>query len=140
MIYKYNIIFRIYKKMNAYQINNPDTTPVVLRKNVHNYSKKEQTKKFGETVLRQSSTKSNKTVNTTSYKMDKEDYKPKMVTSEMAKKIIEGRANKKWTQEQLAQKCNLSITFIKSYEKPNENTVYNSQNLQKIARILEIKY
>lgn len=127
--------------MNAYQINNQDTKPVVLRKSVNDYSKKEQTKKFGETVLRQTPTNSNKVVNNTpSYKMDDENYKPKVVTSEMAKKIVAGRAQKKLTQEQLAQKCNLSVSFIKNYEKPTSTTVYNSQHLQKIARVLDIKY
>ena len=127
--------------MSSY-VNNPDYTPVVLRKSVKDFTKKEQTEKFGETVLRPTSTKTNKTTShtTSSAKMDDPDYKPKVVTSEMAKKIIAGRSAKKLNQEQLAQKCNLSVSIIKSIEKPTSTTVYNSVNMQKIARVLEISF
>jgi ribosome-binding protein aMBF1 (putative translation factor) len=122
--------------MNASQINNP----VILRKNLNNYSKKEQNNKFGETILRPTSTKTNKNIahSTTSIKMEDPDYKPKIVTTELAKKITSARLEQKLTQEQLAQKCNIALNIVKTIEKPNSTTVYNHQQMQKIAKILKI--
>lgn len=118
-------------------MSHQDWTPVVLRKT---YTKKEQAQKFGEIVRKEEPVKANKSNSNfqqaPSYKMDDQDYKPKVVTSEIAREIISLRTKAKLNQEQLALKVQLPLNVIKSYEKPSSTTVLNHQYLNKIKNFL----
>jgi ribosome-binding protein aMBF1 (putative translation factor) len=120
--------------MSFYQ----DWTPVVLKKNV---KKNEQNQKENFVTLRKQKNP-NSNFNKTGppvYKMEEEDYKPKLVTFGIARQIIDGRVTKGWNQDILAKETQLPLSVIKTYEKPNENTIINHQYIEKISKILGIK-
>lgn len=56
---------------------------------------------------------------------------------EMGKEIQKARAEKKLTQDQLAQKCNLNVAIIKSYE--NGTAIVKQQELSLINKQLGLK-
>ena len=62
--------------------------------------------------------------------------KLRIISSELAKTIIEGRLNKKMTQVQLAKQCNMQLHTIQQIESGKANYVPNE--IQIIARILGI--
>ena len=120
-------------------INHQDWTPVVLKKKV---TKKEQIQKGEFTTVRKQNHSNSNSGNgggPPAYKIEEEDYKPKLVTFGIAQQIINGRVAKGWNQDTLAKETQLPLNVIKTYEKPNENTVINHQYIKKISKILGIK-
>lgn len=115
-----------------------DWTPVVLKKKT---TKKEQIQKGEFNVVRKQGNSNSNSGNNgpPAYKIEEEDFKPKLVTFNIAQQIIKGRVAKGWNQDTLAKETQLPLNVIKTYEKPNESTVINHQYLQKISRLLGIK-
>ena len=70
-------------------------------------------------------------------KADNDDLKHDKITLELRVKIQQGRASQKWTQKDLANKCNLPVTVINEVE--SGKAIYNPQQINKIKRILKIK-
>lgn len=71
-------------------------------------------------------------------KLENDDsYKFSTVTHDLKTQIQQARQNKKMTQAELAQKCNLSLRIIQDYEKGIG--VVNSAHLSKIGKILDVQ-
>ena len=70
-------------------------------------------------------------------KADNDDLKHDKITLELIVKIQQGRASQKWTQKDLANRCNLPVTVINEIE--SGKAIYNPQQINKIKRILKIK-
>jgi len=70
-------------------------------------------------------------------KADNDDLKHDKITLELRVKIQQGRASQKWTQKDLANRCNLPVTVINEIE--SGKAIYNPQQINKIKRILKIK-
>ena len=67
---------------------------------------------------------------------DNDELKHKKVPPEVRKQIQQKRGVLKWTQKQLAQKCNLQVSIINDIE--TGKATYNPQHITKIKRILKI--
>jgi len=63
-----------------------------------------------------------------------ENFTVKRVPKDVSQEIVTKRLNKKWTQKELAQKCNLQVKDIQTIE--NGTAVYNGNLINKIKRIL----
>jgi ribosome-binding protein aMBF1 (putative translation factor) len=61
--------------------------------------------------------------------------KPKTVPLDIKLKIQQGRQAKKWTQKELAQRTNLPVNLIQSYE--NGTAIPNGKELSLINRALK---
>jgi len=71
------------------------------------------------------------------FKKDEEgDLKHDKVSQSIRKKIQGKRCELKWTQKELAQKCNLQVSIINEIE--TGKAKYNPQHVNKIKRILKI--
>ena len=70
-------------------------------------------------------------------KADNDDLKHDKITLELRVKIQQGRASQKWTQKDLANRCNLPVTVINEIE--SGKAIYNPQQINKIKKILKIK-
>jgi ribosome-binding protein aMBF1 (putative translation factor) len=71
------------------------------------------------------------------FKKDEEgDFKHEKVPQDIRKKIQGKRCELKWTQKELAQKCNLLVSIINDIE--TGKSVYNHNHINKIRRILKI--
>lgn len=68
--------------------------------------------------------------------VEEDNLKHSKITQELRTKIIQGRANQKWKQKDLAQKCNLPVSVINEIE--SGKAIYNPQQINKIKRILKI--
>jgi ribosome-binding protein aMBF1 (putative translation factor) len=102
-------------------------TPQVIRKkkdNIDGGSKKK---------ISQSQQRDNKLMK----KADNDDLKHDKITLELRVKIQQGRSSQKWTQKDLANRCNLPVTVINEIE--SGKAIYNPQQINKIMRILKIK-
>tara|TARA_B100002051_G_C16594876_1_gene564817 strand:+ start:632 stop:976 length:345 start_codon:yes stop_codon:yes gene_type:complete len=64
------------------------------------------------------------------------NLKHKKVSPEIRKQIQGRRCELKWTQKELAQKCNFQVTIINDIETGKAN--YNPQHITKIKRILKL--
>jgi ribosome-binding protein aMBF1 (putative translation factor) len=119
-----------------------DWTPVVLKKNFKKNDQNDQNQKGEFTPMRKQKNPNSNFGNgggPPAYKMEEEDYKPKIVTLRIARQIIDGRVVKGWNQDTLAKETHLPLHIIKTYEKPSENTIINHQYIEKISKILGIK-
>ena len=67
---------------------------------------------------------------------DNDELKHKKVPPEVRKQIQQKRGALKWTQKQLAQKCNLQVSIINDIE--TGKATYNPQHITKIKRTLKI--
>ena len=68
--------------------------------------------------------------------VEEDNLKHKKVPPEI-RKLIQGRRGElKWTQKELAQKCNFQVTIINDIETGKAN--YNPQHITKIKRILKL--
>ena len=67
---------------------------------------------------------------------DNDELKHKKVSPEIRKQIQQKRGALKWTQKQLAQKCNLQVSIINDIE--TGKATYNPQHITKIKRTLKI--
>ena len=67
---------------------------------------------------------------------EEDNLKHKKVPPEIRKLIQQKRGELKWTQKQLAQRCNFQVTIINDIETGKAN--YNPQHITKIKRILKL--
>ena len=65
-------------------------------------------------------------------KVDEGDLKHDKITLELRVDIQQGRAHKKWTQKDLANRCNLPVTVINEIE--SGKAIYNPQQINKIKK------
>ena len=68
--------------------------------------------------------------------VEEDNLKHKKVPPEIRKQIQGRRCELKWTQKQLAQRCNFQVTIINDIETGKAN--YNPQHITKIKRILKL--
>ena len=66
--------------------------------------------------------------------VENDELKHKKVPPEVRKQIQQKRGALKWTQKQLAQKCNLQVSIINDIE--TGKATYNPQHITKIKRAL----
>jgi len=108
-------------------MSHQDWTPVVFGKK----SKDEKEK----STTSSSSSLSNVGV----YKAASEDdvKKTKYVSKNTSQAIMSARSEKKMTQKELAQKCNMDVSIINEIERGA--CVYNATNVNKIQSVLGVK-
>ena len=68
--------------------------------------------------------------------VEEDNLKHKKVPPEIRKLIQGRRCELKWTQKELARKCNFQVTIINDIETGKAN--YNPQHITKIKRILKL--
>jgi ribosome-binding protein aMBF1 (putative translation factor) len=103
-------------------------TPQVIRKKNDNVDGGGPKKKISQAQQRD---------NKLMKRADNDDLKHDKITLELMVKIQQGRASQKWTQKDLANRCNLPVTVINEIE--SGKAIYNPQQINKIKRILKIK-
>ena len=110
------------------QLDHQDWKPVIVKtKKSKEEDKKKSCKKLSE--AQQKDIKLLKQV-------EEDNLKHKKVPPEI-RKLIQGRRGElKWTQKELAQKCNFQVTIINDIETGKAN--YNPQHITKIKRILKL--
>ena len=118
-------------------MDNQDWTSVTIKRT---YTKKEEKQKHGGVPTKKkvpvvSSTSTGQAAHT----IEKEDYKPPLVTKEMGQQIIKARLAKEWNQEQLAREAQVPISVIKTFEVPTSTTIINNTYIQKISRALGVQ-
>ena len=113
--------------------NHQDWKPIVLTKTKTAAEKK---KSQGTTVVKASpNNQNNGTEKDVLRKLEEdEEFRPKVVTREIAQQIIQARLSKTWNQEQLAHASQIPITTIKAYENPTSTTTLNQQFINKISK------
>ena len=113
--------------------NHQDWKPVVLTKTKTSAEKK---KTEGTTVKKASpnNQKSGTDKDVLRKIEEDEEYRPKVVTREIAQQIVQARLSKTWNQDQLARASQLPIATIKSYENPTNMTSLNQQFINKISK------
>uniref|UniRef100_A0A6C0CEQ4 HTH cro/C1-type domain-containing protein n=1 Tax=viral metagenome TaxID=1070528 RepID=A0A6C0CEQ4_9ZZZZ len=109
-------------------LEHQDWTPQVVRKKNDNVDGGGSKKKVSQAQQRD---------NKLMKKVDDDDLKHDKITLELRVKIQQGRASQKWTQKDLANRCNLPVTVINEIE--SGKAIYNPQQINKIKRILKIK-
>ena len=119
-------------------MSHQDWTPVVFNKktdNNKNNNKKGCEKENPTTTSSSSSSLSNVGV----YKAASDDdvKKTKYVLKTTSQAIMSARAEKKMTQKELAQKCNMDVSIINEIERGT--CVYNATHLNKIQSVLGVK-
>lgn len=103
-------------------MNHQDWTPIILRS--PNKQKEEEKKPHFEV--------------TKEMKLDKNDLsKPKTVSKDLAKQIMQARTAKKLTQKQLALLVNEEVSVINKYE--SGKAVVSNSILQKLRKALGCK-
>ena len=108
-------------------LEHQDWTPQVVRK------KNENVDGGSKNKISQAQQRDNKLMK----KVEEDDLKHDKITLELRVKIQQGRASQKWTQKDLANRCNLPVTIINEIE--SGKAIYNPQQINKIKRILKIK-
>ena len=115
-------------------MSHQDWTPVVFNKKSHD------NKKGGEKEKEMSSSSSSSSLsNVGVYKAANDDdvKKIKYVSKNMSQAIMSARSEKKMTQKELAQKCNMDVSIINEIERGA--CVYNATHVNKIQNILGVK-
>ena len=114
-----------------------DWEPVILRKkNVVKPMTNLPKEKVVKTVMNTSSASRNESVNLAKVAAETEDFHHNLVSKEDAKAIVQGRVQKKLTQEKLAQALNLPVKTIADIERGI--AIYNGNTLSRIKRFLNI--
>ena len=108
-------------------LDHQDWKTVVVKTKQSNTDKKTTTKKLSDS--QQKDIKLLKQV-------EEDNLKHKKVPPEIRKLIQQKRGELKWTQKQLAQRCNFQVTIINDIETGKAN--YNPQHITKIKRILKL--
>lgn len=108
-------------------LEHQDWTPQVVRK------KKDNIDGGSKNKISQAQQRDNKLMK----KADNDDLKHDKITLKLRVDIQQGRASQKWTQKDLANRCNLPVTIINEIEAGK--AIYNPQQINKIKRILKIK-
>ena len=110
------------------QLDHQDWKPVIVRTN----KSKEEDKKTTTKKLSEAQQKDIKLLK----QVEEDNLKHKKVPPEIRKQIQGRRCELKWTQKQLAQRCNFQVTIINDIETGKAN--YNPQHITKIKRILKL--
>jgi ribosome-binding protein aMBF1 (putative translation factor) len=108
-------------------LDHQDWKTVVVKTKQSNTDKKTTTKKLSDS--QQKDIKLLKQV-------EEGNLKHKKVSPEIRKLIQQKRGELKWTQKDLAQRCNFQVTIINDIETGKAN--YNPQHITKIKRILKL--
>ena len=116
---------RVYKKSMSKQ--DQDWTPVVFKKSDNNKSKEVST------------TTSSSLSSVGVYKASGDDdvKKTKYISKNTSQAITNARCEKKMTQKELAQKCNMEVSIINEIERGV--CVYNATHVNKIQTVLGVK-
>ena len=111
-------------------MDHQDWNQVVLKRTL---TEKEQKAKYGSESV--ANPRANGTV-TTIKKLDEqgETFQHKKVPNEKRLEIVKLRSEKKLTQKQLAQKCNMQPSDIQSIE--SGRAIYDATKIQKILGVL----
>ena len=107
--------------------NHQDWKPVVFKK-TENKSKEEKTS---------TSTSSLSSVGVYKASGDDDVKKTKYISKNTSQAIIGARCEKKMTQKELAQKCNMEVSIINEIERGV--CVYNPTHVNKIQSVLGVK-
>lgn len=119
--------FKVLDKKQT-SLQHQDWTPVIIRtKNNESTKGEHSSKNLSEGQQRE--TKLLK-------KADNDELKHDKITKELRILIQQGRGKQKWTQKDLANKCNLPISVINEIE--TGKAIYNPQHINKIKRVLKI--
>jgi putative transcription factor len=117
--------------LNAIRKNmsHQDWTPVVFNKKKSHENEKEKTPASSSSSLS----------NVGVYKAASDDdvKKTKYVSKPTSQAIMSARSEKKLTQKELAQKCNMDVSIINEIERGT--CVYNPAHVNKIQSILGVK-
>ena len=117
-----------FKVLDKQNLNHQDWNTVIVRTN----QSKEEGKKKASKKLSDAQQKDIKLLK----QVEEDNLKHKKVPPEIRKLIQQKRGELKWTQKQLAQRCNFQVTIINDIETGKAN--YNPQHITKIKRILKL--
>jgi putative transcription factor len=114
-------------------MSHQDWIPVVFNKN------SDDNKKGCEKEKEKSSSSSSSLSNVGVYKAASDDdvKKTKYVLKATSQAIMSARTEKKMTQKELAQKCNMDVSIINEIERGA--CVYNAAHINKIQSVLGVK-
>jgi putative transcription factor len=112
-------------------MSHQDWTPVVFNK------KSNDGKDTGKPTSSLSSSSSLSNVGVYKAASDDDVKKTKYVSKTTSHAIMSARAEKKMTQKELAQKCNMDVSIINEIERGT--CVYNATHLNKIQSVLGVK-
>jgi len=106
-----------------------DWTPVVFKKSDNNKSKE----------VKSTTSSSSSLASVGIYKASGDDdvKKTKYISKNTSQAITNARCEKKMTQKELAQKCNMEISIINEIERGV--CVYNATHVNKIQSVLGVK-
>ena len=114
-------------------MSHQDWTPVVFNK------KSNDGKDTGKPSSSSSSSSSSSLSNVGVYKAASDDdvKKTKYISKNTSQAIMSARSEKKMTQKELAQKCNMDVSIINEIERGA--CVYNAGHVNKIQSVLGVK-
>jgi putative transcription factor len=117
-------------------MSHQDWTPVVFKKKTDDNKKGCEKEK---TTSSSSSSSSSSLSNVGVYKAASDDdvKKTKYVSKNTSQAIMSARTEKKMTQKELAQKCNMDVSIINEIERGT--CVYNATHVNKIQSVLGVK-
>ena len=113
-------------------MSHQDWTPVVFNKNSD-----DNKKGCGEKEKSSSSSSSLSNVGVYKAASDDDVKKTKYVSKNTSQAIMSARTEKKMTQKELAQKCNMDVSIINEIERGT--CVYNATHVNKIQSVLGVK-
>ena len=122
-----------YNNTNGAGVRIPDCqdwTPVSLSKN--------RPATVGTALASSSSSTSAATTAATASAADDIPKKTKYIAKATSDTIRQARCDKKLTQKELAQKCNMDVSIIAEIERGG-NCVYNATHVNKIQSVLGVK-
>jgi putative transcription factor len=119
-------------------MSHQDWTPVVFNKKTDN-NKNDNKKGCEKENATSSSSSSSSLSNVGVYKATSDDdvKKTKYVSKTTSQAIMSARTEKKMTQKELAQKCNMDVSIINEIERGT--CVYNATHVNKIQSVLGVK-
>ena len=113
--------------MNNHNKDHQDWTPVLFKKSDSNNKSKEE----------KSTTSSLSSVGVYKASGDDDVKKTKYISKNTSQAITNARCEKKMTQKELAQKCNMEVSIINEIERGV--CVYNATHVNKIQTVLGVK-
>lgn len=113
-------------------MSHQDWTPVVFNKKSNDKDKNEK-----KTIPSSSSSSSLSNVGIYKAASDDDVKKTKYVSKNTSQAIMSARSEKKMTQKELAQKCNMDVSIINEIERGT--CVYNASHVNKIQSVLGVK-
>ena len=127
-----HVIDSIERKAIRKNMSHQDWTPVVFNKKSHD-------NKQGCEKEKEKSSSSSSLSNVGVYKAASDDdvKKTKYVSKSTSQAIMSARSEKKMTQQELAQKCNMDVSIINEIERGA--CVYNASHVNKIQSVLGVK-